>query len=145
MYNKVTIVGHLGQDPEVRYTQDNSAVATLSVATNERFRNAQGDLQELTEWHRCVAWKKRAEVAQNYLKKGSRVMIEGKLRTRSWEDKAGNKRYTTEINVSNILLMDAKLDSTRPPHPADTSESGPAEPQKRSELPDIDVDDDLPF
>ena len=95
--NKVMLIGRLGQDPEVRYTQSNTAVATLNLATNERYRDSNGEYQDKTEWHRVVAWGRTAEVCQQYLKKGSMIYVEGPLQTREWEDKQGQKRYTTEV------------------------------------------------
>ncbi|MCH8568524.1 MAG: single-stranded DNA-binding protein [Balneolales bacterium] len=109
--NKAMIIGNLGADPEVRYTQSNTAVATLSVATSERYKDSNGDLQERTEWHRVVAWGKLAEICQSYLKKGSKVYLEGPIQTRSWEDKDGQKKYTTEIKALNMVMLDRKDDS----------------------------------
>lgn len=97
--NKVIIVGNLGQDPEVRYTPNGKAVANISVATSESWKDQQGQIQERTEWHRIVIWGKTAEVAGEYLKKGSQVYIEGKLQTRKWQDQQGQDRYSTEIVV----------------------------------------------
>src|SRR5690554_7863187 len=94
--NKAMIIGRLGSDPEVRYTQSNTAVATLSIATSERFKDSNGEYQERTEWHRVVAWSRLAEICQQYLKKGSLVYIEGPIQTRSWEDKDGQKKYMTD-------------------------------------------------
>lgn len=106
--NKAIIVGRLGQDPEVRYTQSNAAVATLSVATSEKYKDRNGQMQETTEWHRCVAWGRTAEICQQYLKKGSLIYIEGPIQTRSWEDKSGEKKYTTEIKVLTMQMLDSK-------------------------------------
>lgn len=106
--NKAMIIGRLGQDPEVRYTQSNTAVATLNVATNERFKDRNGELQERTEWHRVVAWGRTAEICQEYLKKGSQVYIEGPIQTREWEDKDGQKRYTTEIKALTMTMLDSR-------------------------------------
>lgn len=99
--NKVILVGNLGQDPEIRYIPSGTAVCTLSLATSETWRDKQtGENKELTEWHRVVLWGKVAEVAAEYLRKGSKVYIEGALRTQKWKDDAGNDRYTTEVVVS---------------------------------------------
>lgn len=103
MINKAIIVGNLGNDPEMRYTQDGSAIANLSVATKESWKK-DGQKQEKTEWHRVVAFKRLAEIMGEYLKKGSQVYIEGKLQTRKWQDKDGNDKYTTEI-VANEMKM----------------------------------------
>ena len=103
--NKVMVMGRLGQDPELRYTQNQTAVCSLNVATTE-FRMAQdGQRQEMTEWHRVVVWGKQAENASKYLAKGRGVFIEGRLQTRSWEDQNGQKRYTTEIVANNVQFL----------------------------------------
>ncbi|MBE0642918.1 MAG: single-stranded DNA-binding protein [Bacteroidetes bacterium] len=106
--NKVMLIGHLGSDPELRYTEGNVPVATFNVATNESYKDQNGNLVDRTEWHRCVAWRKLAELFGEYLKKGSKVYLEGKLQTRQWDDKDGNKRYTTEIVISDFTFLDSK-------------------------------------
>jgi len=103
--NRVMIMGNLGQDPELRYTQNQTAVATLSVATTDVRNDANGQRQEFTEWHRVVVWGKQAENASKYLSKGRSVFVEGRLQTRSWEDKTGQKRYTTEIVAQNVIFV----------------------------------------
>ena len=104
--NHVQIIGYLGRDPEVRYTPDGIAVANVSVATTDSWTDkASGEKRERTEWHRCVLWRKLGELAGQYLSKGSRVYMDGKLETRDWQDKDGNKRYTTEINVLNMIFL----------------------------------------
>ncbi len=120
--NKVQIIGHLGADPELRYTTNGQAVATFNVATTDSWTDAQGQAQERTEWHRVVAWRKLGEIAGEYLSKGKQVYIEGQLQTRSWDDQNGVKRYTTEINAREMIMLGGKGDSagSRPPHPADT-------------------------
>jgi single-strand DNA-binding protein len=103
--NKVTLIGNLGQDPEVRYTANGSAVANVSIATAESWKDREsGDLQERTEWHRVVFFSRLAEIVAEYLKKGSQVYIEGRLQTRKWQDRDGNDKYTTEI-VANEMQM----------------------------------------
>ena len=102
--NKVILVGHLGGDPESRFTQGGTAVATFSVATNESRKNSEGSWEDHTEWHRCVLFGKQAETAAEYVKKGQMVYVEGRLQTRSWEDKEGMKRYSTEV-VGNAFTM----------------------------------------
>lgn len=102
MVNKVILIGNLGQDPELRYTTSGTAVATLSVATNRKWKDRDGNMQEETEWHRVIVWAQAAEFAGNYLSRGSKVYVEGRLQTRKWQDQNGNDRYTTEI-VSNVL------------------------------------------
>ncbi|MDV7393508.1 single-stranded DNA-binding protein, partial [Arthrospira platensis SPKY1] len=106
--NKAIIVGRLGSDPEVRYTQSNTPVATLSIATSEKYKDKNGQMQESTEWHRAVAWGRTAEICQQYLKKGSMVYVEGPIQTRSWEDKNGEKRYTTEIKILTMQMLDSR-------------------------------------
>lgn len=137
--NKAMIIGNLGTDPEVRYTQQNTAVATLSIATSEKFRDSNGELQERTEWHRVVAWGKTAEICQSYLKKGSKVFVEGPIQTRSWEDKDGQKRYTTEIKALNLVMLDSRgASGDSAPQPMNAASSFNSN--------DLDnVDDDLPF
>lgn len=103
--NKVILVGNLGRDPELRYTQGGQAVANFTLATTERFSNRDGDRQERTEWHRIVAWGKTAELCAQYLAKGRSVYIEGRLQTREWEDKEGQKRRTTEITAQTVQFL----------------------------------------
>lgn len=110
--NKVIIIGHLGKDPEVRYTPSGQAVANFALATTESWNDKQGQKQEKTEWHRIVAWGKTAELAGEYLAKGRQVYIEGKLQTRQWDDRDGNKKYTTEIVVSNLTFLGGRGDAS---------------------------------
>lgn len=113
--NKVTLLGNLSGDAEYRVLNSNQgqqkAVATVSLATNETFKDAQGNTQEKTEWHKLVFWDKLADVVNNYTHKGSKVYVEGKLRTRSYQDKNGNDRYITEIQVTELVLLDNKSDN----------------------------------
>lgn len=102
MVNKVILIGNLGSDPEIRYTTSGTAVATLSVATNRKWKDRDGNLQEETEWHRVIVWAQSAEYCGNYLSRGSKIYVEGRLQTRKWQDQSGNDRYTTEI-VSNTI------------------------------------------
>jgi single-strand DNA-binding protein len=109
--NKVTLLGNLGKDPEVKYTPSGTPVAKLALATNERFKDKEGQWQDRTEWHNVVLWQRLAEIAGEYLKKGSKVYIEGKLQTRSWEDKQTNqKRYMTEIVGNDLVLLSGRGD-----------------------------------
>lgn len=112
--NKVILVGNLGNDPDVRFTANGSAVANLSVATSDSFKDSQGQMQDRTEWHRVVIFGKLAEVAQQYLRKGSKVYIEGSLRTNKWQDQSGNDRYSTEIVVAGfggtMQMLDSRQD-----------------------------------
>ena len=103
--NKVILVGNLGRDAELRYTPGGAAVATLSLATTETWNDKEGQRQEKTEWHRVVLWGKQAESLQEYLTKGKQIYVEGRLQTRQWDDKDGNKRYTTEIKADRITLL----------------------------------------
>lgn len=134
------IIGRLGADPEVRYTQSNTAVATLSVATSNKWKDKNGEQHEDTEWHRVVLWGRTAEVAQEYLSKGSQVYIEGPLQTREWEDKDGVKRYTTEIKGLNLVMLSSNNQQNRPPQPKQEPTGTPA-----VNLDYEDLDDDLPF
>ena len=111
--NNVILLGRLGQDPEVRYTPDGKAVATLSLATSESYKDKNGERQERTEWHRIILWERKAEVAQEYLRKGDQTYIEGSIRTRKWTDKNGEDRYSTEIIGSKLQLLGSKKDESR--------------------------------
>ncbi len=106
--NKVILVGNLGADPEVRYTPQGTAVANFNLATNESYKNRDGELVEKTEWHRIVAWDRLAEICGEYLKKGSQVYIEGSLQTRSYEDKDGVTKYTTEIKAREMQILGSR-------------------------------------
>jgi len=111
--NKVILVGNLGQKPDMKYTQSNTAVANLSLATSESWKDKDsGDLKTKTEWHRVVYFGKLAEIAEQYLDKGSKVYIEGKLQTRKWQDQAGNDRYTTEVLGQELTMLDSRGDSS---------------------------------
>jgi single-strand DNA-binding protein len=104
--NKVILIGRLGKDPEVRYTPSGTSVANFSMATSEEWKDREtGEKQERTEWHRIVAWRRLGEICGEYLHKGSQIYIEGRLQTRSWEDRDGNKRYTTEIVAQNMQML----------------------------------------
>ncbi|MEO2198024.1 MAG: single-stranded DNA-binding protein [bacterium] len=103
--NKVIIVGNLGRDAEIRYTPGGAAVSTLSLATTDVWNDKAGQRQEKTEWHRVVVWGKQAETLKDYLTKGRQIYVEGRLQTRQWDDKDGNKRYTTEIRSDRIVLL----------------------------------------
>lgn len=105
MINKVILIGNLGADPEIRYTQNGTPVATFSLATTERRKGQDGQVQEMTEWHRIVAWQRLAEICGEYLSKGSKVYIEGRLQTRKWKDQNGNDRYTTEIVAREMKML----------------------------------------
>ena len=107
--NKVILLGNLGKDPELKYTPQGTPVAKFSLATNERFKDKDGNWQDRTEWHNVTAWARTAEIAGEYLKKGSKVYIEGSLRTHSWDDKqTGQKKYMTEIIVNDLVLLSGR-------------------------------------
>ena len=108
MVNKVILVGRLGADPEVRFMQDGTQVTSFRVATDEQWKDKSGEKVQRTEWHRIVTFRKLAEICGNYLTKGKLVYLEGKLQTRSWEDKEGQKRFTTEIVASNMQMLDSR-------------------------------------
>ncbi len=139
-FNKVMLIGNVGKDPEVRHLETGIAVASFTLATTERFRNrANGELQDQTEWHNIVCWRNLAELSEKYIKKGAQIFVEGKIRTRSWSDQTGAKRYTTEIVADNIRLLDRK--GSIPPQPVEA----PA-PQQTFAAPMVeDTSDDLPF
>lgn len=131
--NKVQLIGNLGKDADLRYTASGLAVASFSLATNERFKGSDSDeWKERTEWHNIVIWGRTAENIGEYLVKGTKIYVEGRLQTRSWDDQNGMKRYTTEIVARDIILLGGRGDSSapsqRPPHPADTYSSSPAAP-----------------
>ena len=106
--NKVILVGNLGQDPEVRYMPNGNAVANLSIATSESWKDQQGQMQERTEWHRLTMYRRLAEVAGEYLRKGSQIYVEGKLQTRKWQDQQGQDKYTTEVIVDQMQMLGGK-------------------------------------
>ena len=140
--NKVIIVGNLGQDPEIKYTAGGAAVTTLSIATSDSWKDKDSGMdQERTEWHRVVLWRRLAEVAGEYLKKGSKVYIEGQLQTRKWEQE-GQTRYTTEIIARDMQFLDSKGSSNT----SSTQKSSEMNDQSVADVPDSDIDDDdIPF
>ncbi|MAT38022.1 MAG: single-stranded DNA-binding protein [Ectothiorhodospiraceae bacterium] len=136
--NKVQIIGNVGRDPELRMTQSGVPVATFSVATNESYKGQDGNLVDRTEWHNVVAWRRLAEILAEYLKKGSKVYIEGKLQTRNYE-KEGQTHYRTEIVVDEFVFLDSR---------GSGGDSGPSAPPPQQDAPpdtDQSGDDDLPF
>ncbi|WP_295543628.1 single-stranded DNA-binding protein [uncultured Thiohalocapsa sp.] len=147
--NKVIIIGNLGADPEVRYTQSGTPVATISVATSERWTDkSTGEAREETEWHRCVMWARLAEIGQQYLRKGSKVYLEGQLRTRKWQDKSGADRYTTEIRVRDMQMLDGREDGApqqQQRRKAPQTQTQPGGAGDWQAPPAGDFDDDLPF
>ncbi|WP_392565661.1 single-stranded DNA-binding protein [Utexia brackfieldae] len=157
--NKVILVGNLGQDPEVRYLPNGGAVANISIATSESWKDKQtGEQKERTEWHRVVIFGKLAEIAGEYLRKGSQVYIEGALQTRKWQDQSGQDRYSTEVvvNIGGVLQILGSRNAGDAPAPAanqnwgqsaNNMSSAPAasQPAPMSKEPPIDFDDDIPF
>ena len=142
--NKVMLIGYLGDDPEIRYTPSGSAVANFRIATTEQWTSKEGEKQERTEWHKIVAWRKLGETCGEYLHKGSLVYIEGGLQTRSWEDRDGNKRWTTEIIAWRMQMLDragksGEAVSVEERFP--TEEPAEATPTADPEAPE----DDIPF
>ena len=132
MVNKVILIGNLGEDPETKYMPSGGAVTNITVATSERWKDKQtGEKQEKTEWHRIVMFNKLAEIAGEYLKKGSKVYIEGKLQTRKWQDKEGKDQYTTEIVANEMQMLSGNQAAQPQAQPAPTS--------------DDPFDDDIPF
>tara|TARA_R110000850_G_scaffold72542_1_gene159524 strand:- start:1048 stop:1485 length:438 start_codon:yes stop_codon:yes gene_type:complete len=140
--NKVQIIGNLGRDPEVRYTGDNRAIANLTVASSESWKDQSGERQEKTEWHRIVLFGPLAEIAEKYLKKGSNAYFEGKLQTKKWEDKDGNERYTTEIVVDRGGQMQMLNNNS---NSDDTAKQEKPKSKSAHEGNDDAFDDDIPF
>lgn len=120
--NKVLLIGNLGKDPELRYLENGATIASFPLATTEHFKDKNGNRQDQTEWHNVVAWRGLAEIAEKLLKKGTQVYIEGHLHTRSWEDKEGHKRYSTEVVADDIKVLTRPVDHHSHYHPgsADT-------------------------
>ncbi len=112
--NKVMLIGYLGKDPEIRYTPSGVAVANFSIATSEKWKDKQGEPQEKTEWHRIVAWKRLGEICGEYLSRGQQVYIEGRIQTRAWEDRDGNKKYTTEIVANQMVMLGGGSTAAKP-------------------------------
>jgi single-strand DNA-binding protein len=145
--NRVMLIGNLGRDPDLQYLEGNIAVAKFPLATTETFKDKNGNLVSQTEWHTVVLWRGLAELAQKYLHKGSLVFIEGRLRTRNWEDKDKNKRFSTEIVGDNLVMLDKRKDNNEP-------NTGTDHPETSFTAPDVSFDagtnapatkDDLPF
>jgi single-strand DNA-binding protein len=142
--NKVILVGNVGQDPEVRYLDNNVPVCTLRMATSDVYKNKSGERVTTTEWHNVVLWRGLAEVAEKYVHKGSQIYIEGKLRTRSWDDKDKNKKYITEIVADVMQLLGKKSDEHSGPSAQNTDTSEQPAGDKAS-IDEPDINNDLPF
>ncbi|MBR0223577.1 MAG: single-stranded DNA-binding protein [Bacteroidales bacterium] len=139
--NKVILVGNVGKDPEVRHLQGGASVATITLATSERYKDRSGETREMTEWHTIIAWRQLADLAENYIRKGSQLYVEGKIRSRSWDDQNGQKRYVTEIQADTIQLLGRRSDNpgtqqapqpqgySQPTAPSYGGYSAPAQPQ----------------
>jgi single-strand DNA-binding protein len=156
MLNKVMLIGNLGADPETRFTQDGTCVCNLRLATTEKFKNRAGEQQERTEWHRVVLWGRLGEIVNQYLSKGARVYIEGKIETRKWQDRDGNDKYTTEIRANEMKMLGGGSgrsgggESSGGGFPAQGG--GGAAPKggndpfaSAPDFGDVPVDDDIPF
>lgn len=146
--NEVTLLGNLGKDPELRYTPSGAAVATFSLATTEKFKDRDGQKQEKTEWHNIVVWNQLAEICSKYLHKGSQIYAKGKIQTRSYDDRDGNKRYITEINVNNMQMLNNCGDRNQP---QDNPYQPPQETRQQKQdnyaqhQPAFTDDDEIPF
>lgn len=158
--NKVLLIGNVGKDPEIRHLQGGAAVATITLATSERYKDRNGETREITEWHTVIAWRQLADLAENYIRKGSQIYVEGRIRTRNWDDQNGQKRYVTEIQADAIQLLGRRGDNAgaapqQSQHPQPQSYGGysaPAQPQQQQTTPIVnpadltdDGTDDLPF
>ncbi len=152
--NKVILVGNVGGDPEVRYMPNGNAVTSLSIATSETWKDKQsGDKQERTEWHRVVCFNRLGEIAGEYVRKGSKLYVEGSLRTRKWQDQQGQDRYTTEIIATDIQMLDSKVASgassydnaSSPPAYHNTSNNKPESQNAPAASAFEELDDDIPF
>ncbi len=163
--NKAMLIGNVGRDPEVRYLDGNNGqakVATFTLATTERYRDRNGETRENTEWHNIVAWRSTADVVEKFVKKGTQVYIEGRIRTRSWDDQTGNKRYTTEIIADNLQLLGKRQDNpagqqggysqpvqqpgyAQPQQAQPVYQQAPVQPAAPQNIANDGPDDDLPF
>ena len=145
--NKVMLIGNLGANPEIKYTASGTAIANFNLATAESRKNKDGEREDKTEWHKVVMFGRQAEVCKDYLKKGSKIYLEGRIQTRSWDDQSGQKRYMTEIVGAFMIMLDPKGQSTLMDEPAaeSTMESDSTDTMEPppDDLPK--VDDDLPF
>lgn len=141
--NKVILIGNLGKDPDVRYLEGGTAVANFPLATSETYKNRNGELTTSTEWHNIVVWRRLAEITEKYLKKGNKVYIEGKLRTRSWQDQDGNNRYTTEVVADNLTMLGGRNDGEEGGYSKPESSNSVDKPS--GDFNSATEEDDLPF
>lgn len=148
--NKVILIGNLGKDPDVKYTPSGVPVARFSIATNERYKDKSGEWQDRTEWHSLVAWQRTAEIVGEYVKKGSKIYIEGRLQTSSWEDKqSGEKKYRTEIVIQDLVLLSGRGDGdaegrSRSAAAGGAADQRPPQPEQFTQETGI-TDEDIPF
>lgn len=150
--NKAILVGRLGRDPETRYTSGGQAVCNFTLATDETYKDRNGERQKRTEWHRIVVWAKQAEIAQQYLHKGSLIFLEGRIQTRQWDDREGQKRTTVEIVATNFRMLGGRGEGGMTPGVGAGSGAGEIEPQAAAaaagaeDLPSPEIsDEDIPF
>jgi single-strand DNA-binding protein len=145
--NKAILVGRLGRDPETRYTSGGQAVCNFTMATDETYKDRAGERQKRTEWHRIVVWGKQAEIAQQYLHKGSLIFVEGRIQSRQWDDREGQKRTTVEIVANNFRMLGGRGDSAGPGAPgagSDADAHAPAPGLEETPAPEV-SDEDIPF
>ena len=144
--NRVTLIGTLGRDPETKTFQNGGSLTQFSIATSESWTDKNtGERKEHTEWHRIVASNRLGEIAQQYLKKGSKVYIEGKLKTRQWTDQDGQERYTTEISANELQMLDSKGDSNYQQNQSQNTQQGYAQPKPQAQSKPVDDSEELPF
>jgi len=154
--NKVILLGYLGKDPEVKHLEGDNVVANVSLATSESYKDRSGNKIEQTEWHNLEIWGQQAKIAEQYLKKGSQIYVEGKIKTESWDDKDGAKRYRTKIRVTSFTMLGSKNQEQSATHtptesyqtPSDSNSFASTQNQQNSPAPDFfseQADDDLPF
>ena len=143
-FNRITLVGNLGRDPELRYTPQGTPVCSFTMATNERRRDKAGESQDVTTWFRVTLWGRQAETASQYLTKGRPIYVEGRLRVEEWTDKDGRSRYTLEVHATDMQFIGARNDdatASTPTHRSDSAQNAPVEPPTNAEV----SDDDIPF
>jgi len=151
--NKVILVGRLGRDPETRFTTSGQAVANFSIATDETYKDRAGERQKRTEWHKIVVWGKQAEIAQKYLRKGALVFIEGRIQSRQWDDREGQKRTSIEIVCNNFRMLGGRAEGaaqgsgqSAPVHEPDADQSAPPHSEETVSSPGGEIsDEDIPF
>lgn len=144
MLNKVILVGHVGRDPEIRHLDNNLTVARFSLATSESYKNKSGERITNTDWHNIVVWRGLADIAERFVKKGALICVEGKIRNRSWDDKEGNKRYSTEIDCDNLQLLGRKSDENGQGENNTSHETGFSN-ESTDSVSEMSPTDDLPF